>query len=179
MYESDRVCEVAVHTVDVSRHVRSCGCVSRCEYEGSVRYESRGTREYECEACMETETATVAGQMPGRGGSCYWDRPWSTRQRADGPCCATDETPTCSAARVRPGPETHAVDVADPADGQRPGWVVNSERMGSLRGHVCETLRDLRGVFCSQSARHRLRAGRAHVLAWRTPRIARFVFSCD
>ena len=24
----------------------------------------------------------------------------------------------------RPGPETHAVDVADPADGQRPGWVV-------------------------------------------------------
>ena len=25
--------------------------------------------------------------------------------------------------------------------------------MGSLRGHVCETLRDLRGVFCSQSAR--------------------------
>ena len=31
--------------------------------------------------------------------------------------------PTCSAARVRPGPETHAVDVADPADGQRPGWV--------------------------------------------------------
>ena len=32
--------------------------------------------------------------------------------------------PTCSAARVRPSPGTHAVDVADPADGQRPGWVV-------------------------------------------------------
>ena len=48
--------------------------------------------------------------------------------------------------------------------------------MGSLHGHVCETLRGLRGVFCSQSARRRLRTGRAHVLVWRTPRIARFVF---
>ena len=38
------------------------------------------------------------------------------------PCNARD--PTCSAARVRPGAGTHAVDVADPADGQRPGWVV-------------------------------------------------------
>ena len=47
--------------------------------------------------------------------------------------------------------------------------------MGSLRGHVCETLRDLRGVLCSQGARCRLRTGRARVLAWRTPRIARFV----
>ena len=50
--------------------------------------------------------------------------------------------------------------------------------MGSLRGHVCETLRGLRGVFCSQNARRRLRTGRAHVLAWRTPRIARFFFLC-
>jgi len=65
---------------------------------------------------------TVAGQKPGSGGSFIWDRAGSTRQRADGPCCATHETPTCSAARVRPGPEMHAVDVADPADGQRPGW---------------------------------------------------------
>ena len=48
--------------------------------------------------------------------------------------------------------------------------------MGSLCGHVCETLRDLRGVFCSQNARRRLRTSRAHVFAWRTPRIARFVF---
>ena len=24
---------------------------------------------------------------------------------------------------MKPGPETHAVDVADPTDGQRPGWV--------------------------------------------------------
>ena len=72
---------------------------------------------------METETATMARQKPGSGGSCIGDRPGSTRQRAGGPCRATDETPTCSAARVRSGPETHAVDVADPADGQRPGWV--------------------------------------------------------
>ena len=48
--------------------------------------------------------------------------------------------------------------------------------MGSLREHVCETRRDLRGVFCSQNAQRRLRTSRAHVLAWRTPRIARFVF---
>ena len=48
--------------------------------------------------------------------------------------------------------------------------------MGSLREHVCETRRDLRGVFCQQNARCRLRTGRAHVLAWRIPRIARFFF---
>jgi len=41
---------------------------------------------------------------------------------------------------------------------------------------VCETRRGLRRVFCSQSARRRLRTGRAHVLAWGTPRSARFVF---
>ena len=72
---------------------------------------------------MATATATVARQKPGSGGSFDWDRPGSARQRAGGSCRATDETPTCLAARVRPGPETHAVDVADPADGQRPGWV--------------------------------------------------------
>ena len=48
--------------------------------------------------------------------------------------------------------------------------------MGSVREHVCETRRDLHGVLCSQGARCRLWTGRAHVLAWRTPRIARFVF---
>ena len=76
-----------------------------------------------CVGRMETETATFEGQKPGSGGSCNWDRAGFTRQRADGPCRATHETPTCSAARVRPGPETHLVDVADPPDGQRPGWV--------------------------------------------------------
>ena len=34
---------------------------------------------------------------------------------------------------------------------------------GSLSGHVCETLRDLHGVLCSQSARRRLPTGRAGV----------------
>ena len=89
-----------------------------------MQYESRDTREYECEDGVATATATVERQMPGSGGSSNWDRPGSAQQRAGGPCRATDETPTCSAARVGPGPETHAVDVADPADGQRPGWVV-------------------------------------------------------
>ena len=53
---------------------------------------------------------------------------------------------------------------------------MNSERTGSLREHVCETLRGLRDVFCSQNAQRRLWTGRARVLAWRIPRIARFVF---
>ena len=54
-------------------------------------------------------TATMAGQMPGSGCSCNRDRPGSARQRTGGPCCATGETPACPAAKVRPGPETHAV----------------------------------------------------------------------
>ena len=76
-----------------------------------------------CVGRVETKTATVEGQNPGSGGSFNWDHAGSARQRAGGLCRATDESPTCSAARVRPGPGTHAVDVADPADGQRPGWV--------------------------------------------------------
>ena len=51
--------------------------------------------------------------------------------------------------------------------------------MGSLRERVCETLRGLRSVFCSQSARRRLRTGRAHVLAWGTPRSARFALNAQ
>ena len=61
--EEDRVCEVAVHTGDVSRHAGACGCVSRCENEREwdcVQFGSRDTREYECEACMAIATATVA-----------------------------------------------------------------------------------------------------------------------
>ena len=53
---------------------------------------------------------------------------------------------------------------------------MNSDWTGSLREHVCETRCDLRGVFCSQNAQRRLWTSRAHVLAWRVPRIARFVF---
>ena len=66
--------------------------------------------------------------------------------------------------------------LAYPADGQKLGWYMDSERMGSPGGRVCETLHGLRSVFCSQSARHRLRTGRAHVLAWGAPRSARFAF---
>ena len=120
--EKDSVCEVAVYTGGVGRHARACGCVSRGEFECGVQSGRRDTQVYV--GGVETATATVARQMPGSGGSCIWDHPGSARQRTDGPFHATDETPTCSAARVRPGPETHAVDVADPADGQRPGWVL-------------------------------------------------------
>ena len=73
---------------------------------------------------METATATMAGQMPGSGCSCYRDRPGSTRQRTDCLCCATDETPTCTAAKVKTRSGNARGDVADPADGQRSGWVV-------------------------------------------------------
>ena len=107
------VCEVAVCKGDGGGHARACGRVSRCEYEwefGGEQFESRDTRECECESRMETATATMAGQMPGSGGSSIRDRAGSTQQRAGGPCRATDETPACTAAKVRPGPETHAVD---------------------------------------------------------------------
>ena len=42
-----------------------------------------------------------------------------------------------------------------------------------------KALRGLRSVFCSQSARRRLRTGRAHVLAWGTPRGVRFALDAQ
>ena len=66
---------------------------------------------------------TIERQRPSSGCSCNGDHAGLAQQRASGSGRATHETPTCSAARVRPGPGTHAVDVADPADGQRLGWV--------------------------------------------------------
>ena len=72
-----------------------------------------------------------------------------------------------------------AVDVADPADGQKVGWIMDSERMGSPSGHVCEAPCGLRRAFCEQNARSRLRTGRAHVLAWGTPRYARFALNAQ
>ena len=56
---------------------------------------------------------------------------------------------------------------------------MDSERMGSPGERVCEALRGLRRVFCSQGALRRLRTGRAHVLAWGTPRNARFAFNAQ
>ena len=171
------VCEVAVHTGDDGRHAGACGRVSRCEFECSdVQYEPRGTREYECGGCMATTTATVARKKPGSGGSFIRDRARSARSCTDRPCCASDETPASTVARVKTRSGNARGDVPDPVDGQRSGWVEDSDWMGSLREHVCGTRRDLRGVFCSQNARCRLRTGGAHVLAWRIPRIARFVF---
>ena len=72
---------------------------------------------------METATATMAGKMPGSGCSYYRDRAGSTRQRTGGPCCATDETPACTAARVKTRSGNARGGLAGPADGQRSGWV--------------------------------------------------------
>ncbi len=125
---------------------------------------------------MATETATVEGQGPGSGRSWNGDRAGFTQQRARGPGRASHETAACAAAGVKPGPGTPAVDVAYPADGQKLGWDMDLDWMGSLRGRVCEALRGLRRVFCSQSALRRLRTGGAHVFAWGAPRSARFAF---
>ena len=115
------MCEVAVGKGDVGGHARACSRVSRCKWNNGVQSGRRDTQV--CVDCMETTTATFERQGPGSGSSCNGDRAGFTRQRAGGPCRATHETPTCSAAGVRPGPGTPAVDVADPADGQRPGSV--------------------------------------------------------
>ena len=64
-------------------------------------------------------------------------------------------------------------------DGQKLGWIMDSERMGSPGGRVCEALCGLRSVFCSQGARRRLRKGRAHVFAWGTPRNTRFALDAQ
>ena len=81
--------------------------------------ESRDTREFERVCGKETETAPVKGQGPGSGRSFNGDRAGLAQQRACGPGRATHETPTCSAAGVKPGPETCAVNVADPATDKR------------------------------------------------------------
>ena len=49
--------------------------------------------------------------------------------------------------------------LAYPADGQKPGWDMNSERMGSPRERVCEAA-----------------TSRAHMFVWGTPQSARFAF---
>ena len=56
---------------------------------------------------------------------------------------------------------------------------MDSERMGSPGGRVCKALRGLRGMFCSQSVQRRLLTGRVHVLAWGTPRSARFALNAQ
>ena len=56
---------------------------------------------------------------------------------------------------------------------------MDSQRMGSPGGRVCEALFGLCSVFWSQSARRRSRTDRAHVFAWGTPRNARFAFDAQ
>ena len=52
--------------------------------------------------------------------------------------------------------------LADPADGQKVGWIMNSEWMGSPRERVCEAP-----------------TSRAHMFVWGTPRTARFAFNAQ
>ena len=72
---------------------------------------------------MATETATVARKMPGSGCSCIRDRARSARSCTDSPCCASDETTASTVARIKTRSGNARGDVADPADGQRSGWV--------------------------------------------------------
>ena len=74
----------------------------------------------ECVCGMEleresaTETTATDGQGPGSGRSCFGDRAGFARQLARGSGRAAHKAAACSAAQVKPGPETPAVDVADP-----------------------------------------------------------------
>ena len=80
-----------------------------------VRCVSLVTREFERVDGMETTAATDEGQGPSSGRSCIGDRAGFTRRRARGSCRAAHEAATCSLAGMKPGPETCAVNVADPA----------------------------------------------------------------
>ena len=64
-----------------------------------------------------------AGKMPGSGCSCDWDRAGSARSCTSCPCRASDETPACTVARVKTRSGNARGELADPADGQRSGWV--------------------------------------------------------
>ena len=109
------MCEVAVCKGDDGGHARTCSRVSRCECNGEV-CESRDTQECGCGMEFEresaTETTATGGQKPSSGRSCNGDRAGFAQQRARDSGRATHETPTCSPAGVRPGPETPAVDVS-------------------------------------------------------------------
>ena len=86
--------------------------MSRCECNDMV-CECRDTQE--CVRGMETTMATNEGQRPGSGRSWIGDRAGFTQRRARGSGRASHESATCALAGVKPGPETPAVDVADPA----------------------------------------------------------------
>ena len=104
--------EVAVCKRDDGGHAGARSRVSECECHVKV-CERRGTRELVRESA--TETATDEGQRPSSGHSCFGNRTRFARQRARGSGRAAQEAAACTSARVKPGPETPAVDVADPA----------------------------------------------------------------
>ena len=110
------MCEVTVCKGDDGGHARTCSRVSRCEFNG-VQSERRNTQV--CVDCMETTTASDKRQRPSSGCSYNGDRVGLAQQRARDPDRAWHETAMCSFAGVKPGPETCAVNVADPATDKR------------------------------------------------------------
>ena len=94
-----------------------------------------------------------------------------------GPCCARGHSVLSCASETQSGNARGGC--CRSRDGQKLVWIMDSEWMGSPGGHVCEALRGLRSVFCSHSAWRTLRTGRAHVLAWGTPRSTRFAFNAQ
>ena len=147
------MCEVAVREGDDGGHARTRSRVSECECHGEV-CERRGTFVRE----SATKTATD-GQRPSSGRSYFEHHAGFARQRARGSSRAAHEAAMCAAAQVKPGPETPAVDVAYPADGQKlgwdrriwTGWVLHASVFVKLRRaeHMCsrgEPL-EVRGLF--------------------------------
>ena len=105
-------CEVAVCEGDGGRHAGARDRMSESECNGVV-CECRDMQV--CVGGTEAMETATEGQRPSGGRSCYGNRAGFARRRARGSCCAAHKAATCSVARVKPGPETHAVDVADPA----------------------------------------------------------------
>ena len=114
--ERDSVREVAVCKGDDGGHAGARSRMSECHDKVC---ECRDTQE--CVRGMETTSATE-GQRLSSGRSCIENRAGFARQRARGSGRAAHEAAMCAAARVKPGPETYAVNVAHPADGQKLGW---------------------------------------------------------
>ena len=103
---------------DDGRHAGTRNRMSECECHDMV-CERRNTQECVCGMELErksaTETTATEERGPSSGRSCNGDRAGLAQQRARGSCRAAHETATCSPARVKPGPETSVVNVADPA----------------------------------------------------------------
>ena len=106
------MCEVAVREGDDGGHAGTCNRMSECECNG-MECERRDTQV--CVGGMATKTATDEGQGPSSGRSYFGNRAGFARRRARGSFRAAHEAATCSLAGVKPGPETCAVNVADPA----------------------------------------------------------------